>query len=197
MRIGFDIDGVLSNFTIAFTTILNEINPNCPVLSDNTKVFDWDYTKFLPVTNQQINQAWGVIKNNPYFWSSLETIGNLNPVIEFVNKNSYKHDFYFITNRPNTGGISSIYQTINWLRSRRIQDPQVIETNKKGTAAKLLRLDYYIDDKVENCNDVAIDNPKCKVYCVDYPFNKHTSWDIIRVASVIDYVEQIKKELER
>jgi len=196
MRIGFDVDGVLANFTLAFTKILHDVNPGCPITEDQGKVLGWNYEEFLPVTKEDIRNAWKIIDGTTDFWISLKPLINLNPVVDFVNKNRIKHDFYFITQRGGTGGKTAVYQTVSWLQAQGFINPLVIETSIKGDAVKLLGIDYYIDDRDKNCWDVVVKNAECQVYCPDYPYNKNTSYPIKKVDSVIDYINQIILDLE-
>ncbi|MFA5724409.1 MAG: hypothetical protein WC979_09205 [Candidatus Pacearchaeota archaeon] len=197
MRIGFDVDGVIANFTKVFTGILNGINPKCPILNDYSEVLHWYYDKFLPVTKLEIKRAWEIVDKNPNFWRSIPPIKNIKVVVDFVNHNRHQHDFYFITSRLATGGISATYQTINWLRAMGFRDPQVIETSTKGNIIEFLGIRYYIDDRTKNCLDVAEKSPGCKIYCPNYPYNADVVNSVIKVPSVIEYIEQVKWGMDK
>lgn len=194
LRVGFDMDGVITNFSTAYTELLHRLDSKIPIINNQRDILDWTFNKFLPISREVESKAWDIIRSDDYFWVSLKPLIDLSELIDFITLHKNKIDFYFITSRPNSKNTTATYQTTQWLKFYGVEDPIVIETSQKGLAASLLRLSYYIDDKVENCEDVLQYVPGCKVYSPDYPYNMYNSKKVVRVSSVIDYIKDIKRK---
>ncbi len=111
---------------------------------------------------------WEDIKRDNWFWENL-------PTFDYTIKagrdlgHMWEDDLYYITSRP---GIRAKAQTESWLMSIGITWPTVLICNRgKGEVAAALDLDYYIDDKIENCNDVKHFSPSTRVYLFTQPWN--------------------------
>ena len=68
-------------------------------------------------------------------------------------------DVIFVTQRPGTSGRTQQLQTQHWLRRHGFEYPSVYTTiGSRGTIAAALTLDAHIDDRLQNCVDVATDS---------------------------------------
>ena len=70
-----------------------------------------------------------------------------------------KWEVIFITSRPETAGDSAQLQSHRWLAAHGYPSPSVFVVHtSRGKIAAALQLDVIIDDRPENCLDVAIDS---------------------------------------
>ena len=167
MIIGCDIDGVLANFNQSYIELLTkQTGIIFPYLSD-TYPDVWDYDKAAGCTRQQLNTAWRTIKSRT-FWKDLEAYPG---AVEFLAWLSSRQDddVYFITSRP---GDRAKEQTEKWLKRHGFfGSPTVLISSQKGAICSALNVNYYIDDKMENCIDVKAQSPATLLYIKACPYN--------------------------
>ena len=156
MRIGFDIDGVLADFQSVYQQLVVRLTGRDLFHSgdaENPPVWDWpEHRGYLP---SEMQKVWVHIVANPHFWQSLPPTPFLLRAYDRLAAlgRNRDHDLYFVTDRR---GLNVKRQTENWLdRFMDIQQPTVLITPDKGGAARLLKLDAYIDDRWDNVQDVA------------------------------------------
>ena len=71
----------------------------------------------------------------------------------------HRWEVFFITQRPLTEGETVQRQTQRWLVAQGFDLPSVLVLHgSRGAAAAALRLDYHVDDRPQNCIDVAADS---------------------------------------
>lgn len=173
MNIGFDCDGVLANFTKAFSTIGNKLF-GLPVIEEMDVVhWNWSWNQWY-CTQEQEEAMWEEVRCTDFFWRDLEVfdLGVLGSMSRLVAENNV----YVVTNRISTGfprKISAQEQTSNWFLYYGNFVPGVIVSSAKGLLANGLKLDYYIDDKFTYCVDVVKSSPKTRVFMLN---KTHNSW---------------------
>lgn len=152
-KIALDIDGVLANFTDAYSKILTKITGQEYPPASDTFPPTWYWDRASGVTKDQESVAWGQIIKSPTFWSSLAPLPGAKEVARLVNKMSRAgHEVFFITNRP---GHAPKFQTEKWLYDLGVNYPTVIVAADKLPIIKALKLEFFIDDKAETIIDVA------------------------------------------
>jgi hypothetical protein len=69
-----------------------------------------------------------------------------------------------------------------------------VEKNK-GPLAEALKLDYFLDDKPENCEDVNDCAPGCRVFLREWPWNSNipTNWNIGTVKNLRDFIQIVEE----
>lgn len=178
MKVGIDVDGVLSDTIVAI----------------HRKFPGWDTSKgwYGGFTKEQFDAVWADAKNEPNFWLNIPVVQTASPKI-MIDLND-KHDLYFITDRFDTVGGSAIRHTMRWLQFMLLAGNTpagVLVAGEKGPVASVLQLDYFIDDKPKNCLDVQYCVPGCKVFLCDLPHNLSWSGSLPRIADFNTFAKMI------
>lgn len=155
MRIGFDIDGILANFIPAYQrAVIKVAGENLFHPGDDKDPPCWDWPElrgYDPAVTKKVRQ---LIRESPDFWMNLNEVpGDCSTLRLTVLDLDRWHDIYYITNRM---GNSAKWQTEQWLILHLgIERPTVLISAEKGLIAKALQLDCYVDDNLDNVNDVV------------------------------------------
>lgn len=120
----------------------------------------------LHLTARQQNQLWDHIKKIENFWT---TLPELEPgIISRIAKAAAdrRWEVIFLTTRPATAGELVQLQSQRWLQAHGFQYPSVFVVQRsRGRIAEALQLDAFVDDRPENCLDIAVES-KAKVILV-------------------------------
>jgi len=111
------------------------------------------------LTDRQQRQLWARVREIENFWESLKEIepGAVARLAEAATTNAW--DILFITTRPSSAGDPTQRQSQRWLRKHGFDCPSVfVVSGSRGRVATALTLDVVIDDRPENCLDVATDS---------------------------------------
>jgi len=183
LKIGVDIDGVLANF-------LKQARKDIQILLGDGRPADdliqtgWGFDS-LGITKKEENQLWRFIDATPNWWMQLERLPHTN-YLRHLCENAR---VLFITNRKDakTGvGLPIEDQSRRWLERRfHIPHPTVLISDNKGPLAAGLKLDYFIDDRPKNVEEVTASSPATATYLLDATYNKECM--VQRVASFDDF----------
>ena len=105
---------------------------------------------------RQLRQLWAHVGTIENFWTSLPEIepGAVARLAELTARHGW--ELIFFTQRPATSGETSQVQSQRWLASHGFELPSVfVIGGARGKAAAALRLHAVLDDRSENCLDVA------------------------------------------
>jgi hypothetical protein len=120
----------------------------------------------LHLTARQQMQLWDHVKKIENFWS---TLPELEPgIIARIAKTAVERrwEVIFLTTRPSTAGELVQMQSQRWLEAHGFQYPSVyVVQRSRGKIADALALDAFVDDRPENCLDIAVES-KAKVILV-------------------------------
>lgn len=111
------------------------------------------------LTDRQQRQLWARVRDIDNFWRSLKEIepGAVSRLAEAAAANRW--EVIFLTQRPSSGGETAQVQTQRWLVEHGFELPSVyVLTASRGQVAAALELDAVVDDRPENCLDVASDS---------------------------------------
>lgn len=170
MRIGVDIDNVLSNFN---EVLLNDYLNHDKSLRNNgivnkdvyiRKMFDW------PEEYEQ-----------EYYKNNIERLATLFTPIEdsskYINKlKNNGNEIYIISGRDNGEYSDPHNMTINWLKKYNIPYDKLILTNaykhqEKADICNEFGIDIMIDDSINVCTKCSESNIECILF--ETPFNKN------------------------
>ncbi len=119
----------------------------------------------LPITSgkrltvRQQRQLWAHVRGVANFWSSLQEIepGAVARLAHAAAEQGW--DVLFITTRPAAAGETTQIQSQRWLHAHGFELPSVyVVSGSRGRIAAALALDAVLDDRPENCLDVATDS---------------------------------------
>ena len=120
----------------------------------------------LHLTARQQMQLWDHVKKVENFWS---TLSELEPgIISRIARTALARrcEVIFLTTRPSTAGELVQVQSQRWLQAHGFEFPSVFVVQRsRGKIADALGLDAFVDDRPENCLDIAVES-KAKVILV-------------------------------
>jgi len=113
----------------------------------------------LHLTARQQSQLWDHVKKIDNFWTSLPELepGIISRIAKTASERRW--EVIFLTTRPSTAGELVQLQTQRWLEAHGFQYPSVFVVQRsRGKIADALHLDAFVDDRPENCLDIAVDS---------------------------------------
>ena len=120
----------------------------------------------LHLTGRQQTKLWDHVKKIENFWN---TVPELEPGIIAriaTTSRARRWEVIFLTTRPSTAGDLVQLQSQRWLEAHGFQYPSVyVVQRSRGKIADALALDAFVDDRPENCLDIAVES-KAKVILV-------------------------------
>ena len=177
LRIGFDLDGTLANFSDAFHAVEARLfgadshtdagqpekeREEEPGSEEDERRSGDDRRKIqrqVVEGRRRRDAIWSAIRKTPDFWTHLEP---LDPTaVRRIHEMALRHkwEVFFITQRPYTDGDTVQRQTQHWLVAQGFDLPSVLViSGSRGAAAAALRLDYHVDDSPQNCLDVLAES---------------------------------------
>jgi hypothetical protein len=173
LRVGFDLDGVLADLNAAlvrqarltFPDTELHTTPQVVDASPPSDAPDADREpgevspSSLALTSRQERQLWAEIKRTPNFWESLDETepGIVKRLADTARAERW--EVIFLTSRPKSDGDIVQIQSQRWLRAKGFEMPSVfVVATSRGKIAASLELDVVVDDRPENCLDIAIDS---------------------------------------
>ena len=191
LRVAFDLDGTVADM---YSTLHQEAlklfgeetlakapdkNPLPAAVASDTKVATKEGDTPAPrpedtasameelhLTARQQMQLWDHVKKIENFWTMLP---ELEPgIIARIAKaaTARRWEVIFFTTRPSTDGEMTQLQSQRWLEAHGFQYPSVyVVQRSRGKIADALQLDAFVDDRPENCLDIAVES-KAKVILV-------------------------------
>ena len=153
MVVGFDIDGVLADFVSPFLRVLEGRVGSGPI--DPASITDPNFMHHPFLTREIIFQCMEDVSYDPDFWQALKPL--LSPAQwRALERVSREHELWFITHRWVRDSYDIHQVTCDWLRRHGLNNPVVHFTqDKKSALVQQLKADVFVDDRHENCEDVA------------------------------------------
>jgi hypothetical protein len=176
MRIAFDLDGVLADLHGAFAAAANKLYPEIDTSAIGSPEVGSSppdteapsapkpsvpiaRTNNVPLTSRQTDAVWRALADVPDFWESLQEIepGMIRRLAELADERRW--EMLFVTSRPRSAGRTVQRQSQRWLQEHGFSMPSVyVVHGSRGQIAKALQIDVVVDDRPENCLDVALES---------------------------------------
>ena len=172
MRVGFDLDGTLADLHTALAREADRLFPAidpaalpqsvAPTPSSDPDDGESDAEPVFSthaLTARQQRDLWRAVCARVNFWESLDEIepGALARLFQLVRDRRWEP--IFLTSRPETAGDTAQLQSHRWLAAHGFPAASVFVVHgSRGKIAAALELDVVVDDRPENCLDVAIDS---------------------------------------
>jgi hypothetical protein len=180
LRIAFDLDGVLADMDADLIRHAEALfgEPMTPKLEERgtageepaneepanpsdekPAVDDVPAGTRLPLTARQTRRLWQHVRSIDGFWEGLQEIepGAVARLATLATDRRW--EVIFLTKRPDTVGAIAQVQSQRWLEAKGFTLPSVyVVQGSRGLIAASLRLDVVVDDRPENCLDVAVDS---------------------------------------
>ena len=151
LRIAFDMDGVLADMDAALGDEAERLFGDPPSADPPQS-----RSRLKP---RQERRLWERVESIENFWESLAEIEPGVVARLHALAAERRWEVVFLTKRPATAGATAQVQTQRWLDARGFTLPSVyVVQGSRGRIAAALALDFVIDDRPENCLDVAIDS---------------------------------------
>ncbi len=181
LRIGFDLDGTVADMYSALHQEALKLfgeevlaqsaykkAPPSPDGAEEAPKEPEDETSAaameeLHLSARQQMQLWDHVRKIEDFWT---TLPELEPgIIARLAKTATERqwEIIFLTTRPSTAGEITQLQSQRWLDAHGFRYPSVMVVQRsRGKIADALHLDAFVDDRAENCLDIAVES-KAKV----------------------------------
>jgi len=176
IRVGFDMDGVLADFSGAFREVEKRLfGVASTVVADAPEVEarqDEAAARHGVAieTRRRRDAIWKAIRDTRDFWTTLKPHDP--GAVRRIHGLMIRHglEVVFITQRPSTVGQTVQRQTQFWLRQQGFDLPSVLVIGgSRGAAAAAVRLDYHVDDSPQNCLDIVSDSRARPILIVPEP----------------------------
>lgn len=179
MRLAFDLDGTLADMHGALAREARQLFPGMDLsvlprsapaegdpaaASEPGAASESDRRSASPrstdgLSPRQQRELWRAACARVNFWETLDEIepGSLARLYRLSQERRW--ELIFLTSRPETAGDTAQAQSYRWLAARGFLTPSVFVVHgSRGKIASALALDVLVDDRPENCLDVAIDS---------------------------------------
>lgn len=172
MRLGFDLDGTVADMQGALARVARRLFPDIDpgtlprsISSEADNAASDATVESSPVfsmsalSQRQQRELWNAACAEQNFWETLDEIepGSLARLSRLARERRW--EVIFLTSRPETRGDTAQLQSHRWLAARGFELPSVFVVHgSRGKIAASLALDVLVDDRPENCLDIAIDS---------------------------------------
>lgn len=176
MRLGFDLDGTVADLHSALTLearrLFPDIDPSAipnsaaptsgptpETGSEAQSAQPEEALSFGSLSQRQQSAIWDAVCHRENFWETLDEIEPGALARLYALAQDHRWELIFLTSRPETQGDTAQAQSHRWLSKHGFLQPSVFVVHgSRGKIAASLALDVIVDDRPENCLDVAIDS---------------------------------------
>lgn len=172
LRVAFDMDGTVADMHSILRREAERLfgpaaigaDPPAPPLNATENAADAGVpqvvaTDLATLNRQQLRALWDHVEGIDDFWTTLPEMepGIVARIAHTARCRRW--EVLFITTRPATAGDSTQRQTQRWLSAHGYEFPSVcVLERSRGRLASVLQLHAVVDDRPENCLDVAADS---------------------------------------
>ena len=153
MLLGMDIDGVVADFLPSFLRVVEQRLGNGPIAVET--ITDFNFKQHPVLTEAIVEECMTAVSYDADFWHRLSPL--LAPSEwEALEGLSRRGQLVFITHRYVRENYDIKQITCEWLSKHGISKPVVHCTQDyKSTLVESLGVKLFVDDRHENCQDVA------------------------------------------
>ena len=170
LRVAFDLDGTIADMYAALRKEAEQLfgkealsKATYPVRDSTEPTEEVDGASValseLRLSAKQQMRLWDHVRIVENFWCSLPEIepGIVARIAHTATLRRW--EVIFLTTRPLCAGETTQIQSQRWLEAHGFQYPSVFVVQRsRGKIADALHLDAVVDDRPENCLDVAVDS---------------------------------------
>ena len=169
MKLGFDLDGTVADLQGALAREARRLFPGvdpgtlprsiAPGDDANAAAEGAPGFSMSSLSSRQQKELWDAACARVNFWETLEEIepGALARLSRLARARRW--EVIFLTSRPETKGDTAQVQSHRWLTAQGFELPSIFVVHgSRGKIASSLQLDVLVDDRPENCLDIAIDS---------------------------------------
>lgn len=169
MKLGFDLDGTVADLQGALAREARSLFPGVDPGALPQSIAPGDAAaapdggapgfSMSSLTSRQQQELWNAACARVNFWETLDEIepGALARLSRLARDRRW--EVIFLTSRPETKGDTAQLQSHRWLAAKGFDLPSIFVVHgSRGKIAASLQLDVLVDDRPENCLDIAIDS---------------------------------------
>ena len=168
LRVAFDLDGTIADMQSVLRSEAARLfgsaerenaEPAEPAADPPTDDDATPPPTGLTLTRAQHDELWEHVKGIEDFWIGLPEIepGIVARIAAAAAERRW--EVIFLTTRPFVAGATVQQQSQRWLQEHGFPLPSVFVVRRsRGKIAEALELDAVVDDRAENCLDVALDS---------------------------------------
>lgn len=192
MKIFFDVDGVLSDFTRNVIQIADNLWRGS--VPEGYIPTDWNYSDLF--TAEQWDKIWESIKAEPNFWLKSRPIHDNMVALRHWRYKNPQHQIYYITSRVETAGYDAQKQTELWLWQQGLHEGKerviaVRKADEKKAVVAEHGIDFGIDDYIPTVQALnQLSGHQC--YLLDASYNQDSNQT--RVHSVREFLSLVDAE---
>lgn len=162
LRIAIDLDGTVADLAAEMHAVATgrvaprDVDGDAPDVPDAQ---DRPALRDLALSSRQLDALWATVLKIKDFWTTLDEMepGAVKRLAKLAEERRW--DVLFITTRPTSAGATTQVQSQRWLEARGFPRPSVyVVKGSRGKIADALQLDAVVDDRPENCLDVAVES---------------------------------------
>jgi hypothetical protein len=166
LRVAFDLDGTIADMQRVLRDEAERLfsRPASPERAPSQSAANEDsptggVREDVALSRAQNTQLWEYVKGVENFWNALPEIEPGIVARIAAAASAHRWEVIFLTTRPVVAGETVQVQTQRWLSAHGFAFPSVFVVQRsRGRIADALELDAVVDDRPENCLDVAIDS---------------------------------------
>lgn len=211
LRVAIDLDGTVADLSRAMHDIarkkfrkLQEAEPPEPPTDagEGTLATARPALHDLGLNAYELDRLWRHVLKIRNFWTTLPEIED--GIVARIQRlaDERRWDVIFITTRPLAAGHTTQVQSQQWLAAKGFRHPSVyVVKGSRGKVAAALDLDAVIDDRPENCLDVATESTARAILVWRDSYEDlssvHAKHGVVvkpSIAGALDEIEQMDRE---